>query len=192
MASTKLNLKIEHQVPGRIRLKIPAGKGNPELLEQIKSTFGVIPGIEDIVVNPVTGSVVLKYDEDQHSKFHEDIAPHLPMPPAPPAHKPPKNEIEELADKLESEAEFLAEHSQFARMIVDGFKEIDREIKKATNNYIDLKIVFAVIIIGFTVFEVGVGAATPVWVTLVIFSLNHFVEMHPPVSSATKAATAAA
>ena len=41
---TKMNLKIEHQVPGRVRMKIPAGKGNAELLKQISDVFAVIPG----------------------------------------------------------------------------------------------------------------------------------------------------
>ena len=49
---TKMNLRIEHQVPGRVRMKIPAGKGNPDLLKQVSELFGVIPGIEKITVNP--------------------------------------------------------------------------------------------------------------------------------------------
>ena len=31
---------------------------------------------------------------------------------------------------------------------------------------------------GFTFLEIGAAAATPMWVTLAIFSLNHFVELH--------------
>jgi len=98
----------------------------------------------------------------------------------PPAHRPPSNEIDEIARKLEDEAEFLAEHSQIARAVVDFFKDLDVRVKAASGNVIDLKIVLAIGIIGFTVLEVGASAATPVWVTLVIFSLNHFIEMHPP------------
>jgi hypothetical protein len=186
-AKKKHHLKIEHQIRGRIRMKIPAGKGNPELLEDIKQTFGSIPGIEQVLVNPTTGSVILHYDEDRHDQFHGDLQHHLPV-----AHRPPTNEIDELAHKFEEEAEFLAEHSQFARGVVDFFKELDRHVKIATGNTIDLKIVLAAAIIGFTVFEVGAGAATPVWVTLVIFSLNHFVEMHPPRGTETKPAPAGA
>ena len=37
-------------------MKFPAGKGNPELLKQISEVFGVIPGIEEVTVNPTTGS----------------------------------------------------------------------------------------------------------------------------------------
>src|SRR5215471_7191942 len=114
-AMTKMNLQIAHQVPGRVRMKIPAGKNNPELLKQISEVFGVIPGIEEIIVNPTTGSVVLHYDTDRHDEFH-------------------------------------ASHSHSARAVVDFVKKCDREIKLATNNALDLKIIFAGAIILFTVF----------------------------------------
>lgn len=156
-------------------MKVPAGKGNPELMEQIKQTFGVVPGIEQIVVNHTTGSIVLHYDEDRHDEFHGDFQRHLLN-----GHRPPSNEVDELARKVAEEAEFLAEHSQAARAVVDFFKDMDRHIKSASGNVIDLKIVLAVGIVGFTVLEVGASAATPVWVTLLIFGLNHFIEMHPP------------
>jgi hypothetical protein len=178
---TKLSLKVEHQIRGRIRLKIPAGKRNPELLAQIKETFAVIPGIEHITVNPMTGSLVLHYDEDRHDAFHGDLAQHLP-----PAHRPPANEFDEMARKFEEEAEFLAEHSQTARAVVDFFKEVDNQIKLSTGNLVDLKIVMAAGIIGITILGVGPNAATPVWVTLVVFSLNHFIEMHPPIPTASR------
>jgi hypothetical protein len=173
---TKLDLQIAHQVPGRVRMKIPAGKGNPELLKQISDTFGAIPGIEQVTVNPTTGSVVLHYDADRHDEFHGSFHHQYH------AHsggRPPSTEIDDLAHRIEDEAEFLARHSHTARVVVDFVKNADREIKRATNNTIDLKIVLALGIIGITVMEVGATAATPVWVTLSIFTLNHFIEMHP-------------
>jgi hypothetical protein len=180
---TKMNLKIEHQVPGRVRMKIPAGKGNPELLKQISDVFGVIPGIEEVAVNPTTGSVVLHYDADRHDEFHGSFRQHYEAHGA--IHGPANGglhgadtELDKLANSIEAEAEFLARHSHSARAVVDFVKMVDREIKRATNNNIDLKIVFALGIIGLTVFEVGATAATPVWVTLAIFTVNHFIEIH--------------
>lgn len=169
---TKLQLNIAHQVPGRIRLKIPSAKGNPQLLRQISETFGVIPGIEQIIVNPTTGSVVLHYDADRHNEFHGHFGamPHV--------HRPPSTDIDQIAQKIEDEAEFLARNSKSARAVVDFFKQLDGEIKRASDNNIDLKIVLALGIIGITVFEVGATAATPVWVTLTLFALNHFIELH--------------
>jgi hypothetical protein len=188
MTKAKLNLKIEHQVKGRIRMKVPSAKGNPELLEQIKQTFGSIPGIQGITVNATTGSVTLLYDEESHAGFHTAIAEHLPE------HKPPAaGEYDELVRKIEEEAEFLAEHSQIAREVVEFFKQVDRSLKVATSNLIDLKLVLVIGIAALTLLEVGPSAATPVWVTLVVFGINHFIEMRPPAqasSSPLRAATA--
>jgi hypothetical protein len=171
---TKLKLQIAHQVPGRIRMKIPSAKGNPELLEQMKATFAVIPGIEEVITNPATGSLVLHYDTDHHDEFHGHLERHTGGHHRP----PPTNEIDALASKIEQEAEFLAEHSHTARVIVDLFKEVDQQIKVASSNTIDLKIVLAVGIAGFTIFEVGASAATPVWVTIAIFGLNHLIQVN--------------
>jgi Heavy metal associated domain 2 len=171
---TKVKLQIAHQVPGRIRMKIPSAKGNPELLEQMKQTFAVIPGIEQVTVNPATGSLVLHYDTDRHDEFHGHLEHHTGRHQRP----PPTNEIDALANKIEQEAEFLAEHSHTARVVVDFFKEADRQIKVGSSNTVDLKIVLAVGIAGFTIIEVGASAATPVWVTLAIFGLNHLIQVN--------------
>lgn len=180
---TKMNLKIEHQVPGRVRMKIPAGKGNPDLLKQVSEVFAVIPGIEEVIVNPTTGSVVLHYDTDRHDEFHhafrERHSTHNAAQGSPNSELHGANtELDKLTDSIEAEAQYLASHSHSVRAVVDFVKTLDHEIKRATNNNVDLKIVFAVGIIGLTVFEVGATAATPVWVTLAIFTVNHFIEMH--------------
>jgi hypothetical protein len=167
-------VKIAHQVPGRIRVKIASAKGNPELLEQMKQSFTAIPGIEQVTINPATGSMVLHYDTDQHHEFHGHLEQHTGGHYRP----PPTNEIDALATKIEMEAEFLAENSHTARVVVDFFKELDQQIKAGSNNTIDLKIVLAVGIAGFTIFEVGASAATPVWVTLAIFGLNHLIQVN--------------
>jgi Heavy metal associated domain 2 len=181
---TKMNLQIAHQVPGRVRMKIKVGKDNPELLKQISEVFGAIPGIEQVSVNPTTGSIVLHYDADRHDEFHGNFRQHYAAHGA--ANAAAANggshgadtELDKLTNSIEAEAEFLASHSHSARAVVDFVKKVDREIKVATNNTIDLKILFAAGIIAFTVFEVGATAATPVWVTLAIFTVNHFIEMH--------------
>jgi Heavy metal associated domain 2 len=173
---TKVKLQIAHQVPGRIRMKIPSAKGNPELLEQMKQTFGAIPGVEEVIINPDTGSLVLHYDIDRHDEFHGRLEHHTGGHHRP----PPTNEIDALANKIQQEAEFLAENSHTARVIVDFFRQVDQQIKTGSSNTIDLKIVLAFGIAGFTILEVGASAATPVWVTLAMFGLNHLIEANSP------------
>jgi Heavy metal associated domain 2 len=173
---TNVKLQVAHQVPGRVRMKIPSAKGNPELLEQMKQTLSVIPGIEEVIVNPATGSLVLHYDTDQHDEFHGHLKHHTGGHHPP----PPSNEIDALASKIQQEAEFLAENSHAARVVVDFFKQVDAQIKTGSHNTIDLKIVLAVGIASFTILEVGANAATPVWVTLAMFGLNHLIEANRP------------
>jgi hypothetical protein len=174
----KVKLKIAHQVPGRIRMKIRGAKGNPEQLEQIKQAFSLIPGVEEVSLHPDSGSMVLRYDHNQrdfHARFchycnqhHADGAALL---------RPPANELDALANKIQQEAEFLAQHSESARAVVEFCKSADREIKIATDNVLDLKMILAVGVVGLTIFEVGATAATPVWVTISLFGLNHFIDM---------------
>src|SRR5262249_25748592 len=130
-----------------------------------------------ITVNPATGSVVMHYDVHRHDEFHGRFQDHVEQSGA---MAPPPTEIYQFARRMEGEAEILAPHSQSTPALVDFFEKRDREIRTATDNYVDLKIALAVGIIGFTVLEVGTAAATPVWVTLTLFALNHVIEMHAP------------
>src|SRR5262249_25138606 len=129
---TKLKFDVAHQVPGRVRMKIPDAKGNPELLQQIAQTFAPIPGIEDVTVNPTTGSLVMRYASAQPAEFHDHF--HRQHGAHASNYRPPSTEIDDFVDKIESEAEFLAEHSQTARAVVDFFRKADREIRNATGN----------------------------------------------------------
>jgi Heavy metal associated domain 2 len=183
----KVKIKIAHQVPGRVRMKIPSAKGNPELLQEIQKTFSAIPGIEQVDVNPETGSVVLRYDADRHADFQAGFTHRFnEHQPAPRPHRPPSNEIDALASKIEEEANFLAEHSDAAKVVVDFCRHWDREIKVASGNVMDLKMVLCIGLVGFMIFEVGAAAATPVWVTLTLFGLNHFIDMQSELAESVR------
>jgi hypothetical protein len=176
---------LAHATHGRVRLKLPQGKRHPELLAEIRAAFEGIPGIDAVDIRPDSGSVVIHYNPDHHpdipSLFQTlsktDAAPVVPRT-LPPEHRPPKSKLDEEIDSITAEAEFLAEHSHLARGIVQYVKGLDSQIKRSTNNNVDLKILAPVGLAAFTFLEIGAAAATPMWVTLVIFSLNHFVELH--------------
>ncbi|HLY55926.1 MAG TPA: hypothetical protein VKS60_10245 [Stellaceae bacterium] len=171
---------IEHRVRGRIRMKVPAAASDPALLEQVCEAFSGIPGIASVTTKPHTGSIVIHYDPDREHEFehhfnrvledhqHVDVV----------AAARPGDEVEEMARKIEAEAEFLAQRSEFARATVDFCKRFDAELKLATDNTLDLKIVLAGGLAVVTFVHIGAEAATPMWVTLALFSLNHFAELH--------------
>ena len=173
-------LQIAHQTVGRVRMKLPSAKGDPEFLREVAETFSVIPGIQQVDVNPITGSIILRYD-DENKYFNEKLAQNLLLINTQQS-RMIGSEYDELAKKIEKEAEYLAQRSELARAVVDFFKQLDREIKVATYNVIDLKIILAVGALGLMIFEIGATAATPVWLTLSIFTFNHFIELRNPES----------
>jgi hypothetical protein len=186
------HVQIAHQMPGRVRFKIPAARDNPELLEEIRKIFAGMPGLRRTRVKPEAGSIVLRYDPDAAAAFEAQLMEkwrqmrQLMPPKAPKKQKAPKrperlgDEFDQVTREIEAEAEFLAGHSHSARVLVDFFKDADREIKILTNNAIDLKIVLALALAVATFAGVGATAATPMWVTLALFALNHFIEMQTP------------
>jgi len=126
-----------------------------------------------VSVNPVTGSIVLHYDTQSRLVNDKLVRSLMAQSHA----SMPGSEIDELARKIESEAEFLAQRSKIARILVDFIKKLDKQIKVATKNLVDIKIVLAIGVIVLTIFEIGANTATPVWLTLAIFTFNHFVEL---------------
>lgn len=170
-------LRMEHQTLGRVRMKFSSAKGNPELLDEIGRKFAGIVGVESCEVNPITGSVVLLYDERRHHDFHDHLSRHCAEHHGGATPRPPGTQLDDIARKIEDEAEFLAEHSHAAKSVVHICKYVDRHVKLATGNTIDLKIGLAGGIVALSLLEMGAFAATPVWLTLGVFSLNHFVEL---------------
>ncbi len=165
-------LHVAHHTPGRVRMKIPSAKGDPEAMAAIAQSFVGVAGVESVSVNATTGSLVLKYNPDRPMDVHEHVEERAG------GYSPLDSEIDEVTEFIEKEAEFLAQHSHTARVIVDFFTRLDQTIKKNTNNFVDLKILLAAGLIVGTIAGVGLHTATPVWLVLVVFSINHMVMLH--------------
>jgi hypothetical protein len=186
----KHRAKVAHHVPGRMRLKLDSAKGNDALLEDIRQNLATMPGIHEILINASTGSVTVHYSVEAHPELlasidkHQD---HFSVAQAPaPGHVPPGTKIDDMTRMIEAEADFLADHSDTARVVVNFCKEIDRNIKKATNNSVDLKVIVPLGLAAVTFLEIGATAATPVWVTIGLFSLNHFIELQAHQAAAAR------
>ncbi|WP_027795436.1 HMA2 domain-containing protein [Paraburkholderia acidipaludis] len=173
----KREVRIEHKVPGRIRMKIPSAKNNPEFLTLFQSVFSAIPGITKVKAKPDTGSIVIHYDPSHEAEFQTHFHRCCAQADVTVKAAKPGDEIEEIASKIEAEAEFLAERSEAVRATVDLFKKVDYQIKAMTDNTIDLKFVLVGGLAVATFVEIGAEAATPMWVTLGLFAMNHLIEL---------------
>jgi len=51
-----------HDIPGRLRVKIPSIKGSPNAANHVEQLLKAIEGIDSTAVNTLTGSIVINYD----------------------------------------------------------------------------------------------------------------------------------
>ena len=58
-----VSVRLAHASPGRIRLKVDELKKDPGKATEIEDKLRTIPGIRSVSANPVTGSLLLTYDE---------------------------------------------------------------------------------------------------------------------------------
>lgn len=78
------DVAISHFIPGRVRLKVAAIKGKPQLAEQLRAAFEQVPGLTGITYNTLTGSVLITYDirrllaDDASARLKEVLRAQLP------------------------------------------------------------------------------------------------------------------
>lgn len=75
-----------HHVPGRLRLRIARLKGNGHSAQVARDVAASVPGVYDATANPLTGSLIVRYDhrrialEDLWAALHAQgiVGKHLP------------------------------------------------------------------------------------------------------------------
>lgn len=169
---------VAHHVKGRIRVRMPKGKRDHASLEKVKRSIAPMHGVKSVDVNSSTGSIVVHYDASKHADFPDTLAQHAEDNNLFTLTPPKISEVDEIVEGIEKEAEFLAEHSEIARAVVDFVKAVNQELKKATNNNIDLQVLVPLGLAAFTVVSLEAEVSTPLWVTLGIFSFNSFISLH--------------
>ncbi len=58
-----IGVHLAHASPGRIRLKVDDIKNDPRRAKEIEEKLCMVSGIHSVHANPVTGSLLLTYDE---------------------------------------------------------------------------------------------------------------------------------
>lgn len=58
-----ISVRLAHASPGRIRLKVDEIKNDPQRAREIEDKLRTVPGIRSADASPVTGSLLLTYNE---------------------------------------------------------------------------------------------------------------------------------
>ena len=169
--ATVLEAYIAHQTPGRMRLRVPAAKGRPDLLREIVAAASSATGIQKIECNPLTGSLVIHHSAAPRSI--ETVGSLLSGPKLRVVVEPPRP-----AGKHASTKRKKTNPSAAAQAINSFFDSLDDQVRDASNNEVDLKVLLplAAGTFGFLAFRQKVP--TPLWLTLMIFAFNSFLSLH--------------
>lgn len=88
---------IQHQIPGRLRLRIPARRGDVSFFHGIVQALSKLPGVEKLDAIPLTGSIIIRHSGSAQAIAAAateqglfEIGPEEPKEaPAPSSRRPP-------------------------------------------------------------------------------------------------------
>jgi hypothetical protein len=161
-----------------MRIRVPSAKGDPRALAEIRQTLVSLTGVSEVKVNEALGTVTVHYDAQVHDLIHQHLTGEDSQRKVALESCPKLSDLSHMDEMVEREAEYLARHSHTAEVLLQFVNQLDREIKKATGNALDLKVIAPLALAVGALTGLGVAAATPVWLTLGLFSFNHFIDLH--------------
>lgn len=174
-SASATSARIVHQVPGRLRIRFE-GVDDSEFFEALHELLSGFPGVTSVRVNAAASSAVVCYDPEQQATA-ADIESH-------PALKqlledsgvPEGSTLEEHL--LERGITYLEHHSQLAEAIVTAAERVDDSLRRASDGYLDLKVLFPVTMAAFSTLHKARSKGTPMWMTLCTFAFNTFMSLH--------------
>lgn len=166
---------IAHDIPGRMRIRVPDAKGNPTLVRDLVDKLGKVSGIESVEASATTGSVLLHYDPELHGELGRMLKGSgestMPLRIEEPARRKPTSRPQRRKRPPQS---------ALARAISETSAALDDAIREATDNQLDLRVLMPLAMAGIGLMIIRRPAATPLWLTLMIFAFNSFMSLQGP------------
>jgi hypothetical protein len=175
-------VRLVHAIPGRIRVRIPRIKNDPDYAARIGERLRALPGITGVEASPVTASVVVRYDEAATS--FPDLIPGLSETFR--AHLLPEIERERIEAMLRASPNGSAATTTLTSRVYSFFGAVDQGLGQATAGNLDLRILLPV-----TLFVLGMirllsqsNVPAPTWFDLIWFSFGTFMALNAPLPAA--------
>jgi hypothetical protein len=156
-------LELVHHHPGRLRVRAPALRDNPDLAARITSALEGMPGIARVTYTARTGSVLVEYE------------PGLALPDA-------------IADRIADTAELISPFDpraakpvfRPASALIEGTRELNAVAEELTGGHVDLRALVPAALAGAAAysFAFGKGPRLPRWDNLLWWSYSVFHSLH--------------
>jgi hypothetical protein len=181
--------RIVSDVPGRLRIRVHRSLRHPDLIRQVHGHLQAHEGIHQVESSAATGSVVVRYDPNVHSRDDVlGICGDIGLI------------VRDLAAGLGEEVPELGTngaegHSTTARSIIDSVDDLDRRLSRLTGRRVDLRLLFPLTLGALGLRQVlrgGLGLAEVPGYILLWYAFDAFWKMHqerPPLAATGPDAT---
>ncbi len=167
---------VHHHIPGRLRIRVPAAKGEEGLLRELSSAIAKAPGITEVEYNQLTGSILIQYSPQKHSNL-DSLDAGLSASAVPIVVK----KVLPADHASLGRRQHRRGRRSIAAIKVDSFfSQLDNEIRSATDNELDLKFILPLVVGALGIFSLRYSSTTPLWLTLLIFAFHSFLGLHNP------------
>jgi hypothetical protein len=143
-----------HRTPGRLRIKVPAKRGDTEYFSQLEEHFSGQVGVESVVVNPTTGSALFVGESETRSIAHHGL----------------KCSLFTLRKAKRSR------HTLF-ESVAATFKSGNDQLRNLTDGHIDIPSAVFMSLLGTGLYQIFRGnVAVPAWYTAFYYALGIFTK----------------
>jgi hypothetical protein len=73
---------------------------------------------------------------------------------------------------------YLEQHSRLAESVVSTTERLDASLRRASDGYLDLKVLLPLGVAAATSLHKSRSKGTPMWMTMGIFAFNAFMSLH--------------
>jgi len=126
---------VTHHLPHRTRLRLPKSQRHAHVMTKVKDRLKKVPGVKEVHVNERTGSILIEHDEKQNVLENlgtavQEVAGDL---------------FDSLVEMQDKEVPGL---SIVAHLVKSQASKLDTKVATATDNWLDLKTLLPVALLG--------------------------------------------
>jgi hypothetical protein len=154
--------ELLHHTPGRLRIRIASGKGQPSRLRQIQEALACFSGVRRVDINAMLGTLVVQYDPAFFPGFAGALATHAAR-------------LELFKIPCEDTGPCV---SQADRSIDRILGQMNRTVQQALGNAINLKELLPLALGAYGLLFVDRAVAMSQWLNWLQFAFDIYIDLH--------------
>lgn len=190
MQPTHRAVEIAHHIPGRLRIRLHRALLDQDTQQHVTALLRTLPYVQAVDFRPASGSLVIEYDASSHGEMDGHVRLLVAQPelfglpadntePAAQHESTDARANEGLAEvQPPHEQPAMGDRSAVAYGLQRFFKQMDQELKRSTDNLVDLKTLLPLAVGTGSLLFMDRKQSSPLWVTLLLFAFNAFVTLH--------------